>query len=551
MGYLGLTPTTAQQTYLNVDDISGSFNGSTTSFALLVGGVAPSPFPVTNSCLISVGGVVQRPDDSGTEGFRISGGNIIFSSAPGTGEDFFGVVLAGADYLNVGANFPDGTVGVPSITFQADTDTGIYRGGSGIVSVASNGVAAGSFSSTGFSAVAGTVGAPAISTITDTNTGIYFPAADNIGFVEGGVEALRIDSSGRVGIGTSANIGAPLHITENSSTSTAIRLSNNANAAGTYSQIYFSYSPTDTSYGAAIRFSYPSTSDPGGTISFLSGSSLSERARIDSSGRLLVGTTSASTTQNATVILQGNSGGATGYGQLVLAIGTATPTNGENLGEIRFSDSGQDRVVKIEAQRDGGTWSGTSKPSRLVFSTTADGASSPTVALSLFKTRSAEFNTSGAVYNATDNACNLGGSGNRWATVYAATGTINTSDQREKTDIADAALGADFIKSLHPVSYKWIEGRKVETGEYDEKNNPIYKSVPGQRTHWGFIAQEVKQAVDAAGVDFGGWVLADKDDPDSQQALRYDQFIAPLTKALQEALAEIDVLKAKVAALEA
>lgn len=53
-----------------------------------------------------------------------------------------------------------------------------------------------------------------------------------------------------------------------------------------------------------------------------------------------------------------------------------------------------------------------------------------------------------------------------------------------------------------------------------------------------------------AGVDFGGWVLTDKDDPDSQQALRYDQFIAPLTKALQEALAEIDVLKAKVAALE-
>jgi hypothetical protein len=62
---------------------------------------------------------------------------------------------------------------------------------------------------------------------------------------------------------------------------------------------------------------------------------------------------------------------------------------------------------------------------------------------------------------------------------------------------------------------------------------------PVTRTHWGFIAQEVKQAVDAADVDFGGWVLTDKDDPDSQQALRYDQFIAPLTKALQETMAEL------------
>jgi uncharacterized coiled-coil protein SlyX len=75
----------------------------------------------------------------------------------------------------------------------------------------------------------------------------------------------------------------------------------------------------------------------------------------------------------------------------------------------------------------------------------------------------------------------------------------------------------------------------------------IYESVPGTRTHWGFIAQEVKQAVDATGVDFGGWLLTDKDDPDSQQALRYDQFIAPLTKALQEAIAKIETLEGMVA----
>jgi hypothetical protein len=46
-------------------------------------------------------------------------------------------------------------------------------------------------------------------------------------------------------------------------------------------------------------------------------------------------------------------------------------------------------------------------------------------------------------------------------------------------------------------------------------------------------------------------LLSDKDDPDSQQALRYDQFIAPLTKALQEAIAKIESLEANTAALEA
>jgi hypothetical protein len=58
---------------------------------------------------------------------------------------------------------------------------------------------------------AGTVGAPSITTTGDTNTGIYFPAADTIGFVEGGVESARIDSSGtfRVkGAGTAGSTDA-------------------------------------------------------------------------------------------------------------------------------------------------------------------------------------------------------------------------------------------------------------------------------------------------------------------------------------------------------
>lgn len=170
----------------------------------------------------------------------------------------------------------------------------------------------------------------------------------------------------------------------------------------------------------------------------------------------------------------------------------------------------------------------------------------------------------GNLYPVLDNANSCGKSGNRWSAIWAANGTIQTSDQRTKKDIADSELGLNFIKSLRPVSYKWIEGaKKIEKIVYRDKDGNevdkdfdgalpaeiIEKSIPGNRTHFGLIAQEVKSAL-PQGVDFGGWVLTDKENPDSHQALRYDQFIAPLIKAIQEQQKQIEELTAKVVALE-
>tara|TARA_R100000406_G_scaffold75178_1_gene55616 strand:- start:746 stop:1561 length:816 start_codon:yes stop_codon:yes gene_type:complete len=142
MSYIGNDLKVAFNSYRIIDDISSGFNGSQTTFALTIGSTAPTPFPSNpQQLLISVNGVVQEPDPSGSAGFTLSGSNIVFSSAPANGHAFFGVMLAGADYVTAGDQFPDGSNSGPSITFSNDTDTGFYRASSGVVGLAENGVA--------------------------------------------------------------------------------------------------------------------------------------------------------------------------------------------------------------------------------------------------------------------------------------------------------------------------------------------------------------------------------------------------------------------------
>ena len=147
MPYIG-NDIRSNEDYKIIDDISSGFNGSETSFALQVSGSAPVPFPkLAQQLLISINGVVQEPDPTGSTGFKILGTNIVFSSPPTGGHAFFGVIYAGADYVNAGGSFPDGSTAVPSITFTDDTDTGIFRSGSGLVSVVSNGTKVATFPS--------------------------------------------------------------------------------------------------------------------------------------------------------------------------------------------------------------------------------------------------------------------------------------------------------------------------------------------------------------------------------------------------------------------
>ena len=82
----------------------------------------------------------------------------------------------------------------------------------------------------------------------------------------------------------------------------------------------------------------------------------------------------------------------------------------------------------------------------------------------------------GSVGPNTDNSGNLGSAGLRWNTVFAANGTINTSDARLKQGITPLRYGLREVMQMRPVTFQWKDG-----------------SDP--RTHVGLLAQEVEQIV--------------------------------------------------------
>ena len=123
-------------------------------------------------------------------------------------------------------------------------------------------------------------------------------------------------------------------------------------------------------------------------------SSASNNIVLDSSGRVLVGT--SSTSSNTTILAQGNSGGGAA-GVIRITSTASSPANGDDLGVVAFGDSAHGTNATIFASRDGGTWSASSKPSRLVFSTTADGAASPTERMRIDSSGNLLFNTTSII----------------------------------------------------------------------------------------------------------------------------------------------------------
>ena len=125
------------------------------------------------------------------------------------------------------------------------------------------------------------------------------------------------------------------------------------------------------------------------------------------------------------------------------------------------------------------------------------------------------------------------------------------SDQRYKEEIADATAGLSFIKDLRPVTFKWKKEKDLPTSHraYVEGSE---KRTMNDYTNHGFIAQEVKTAIDAHSEikdGFDMWCTDDQADGGRQRL--GDASLMPLmVKAVQEQNALIVALTARVATLE-
>lgn len=175
---------------------------------------------------------------------------------------------------------------------------------------------------------------------------------------------------------------------------------------------------------------------------------------------------------------------------------------------------------------------------------------------------------SGAFRDAGDGNINLGASNHRFATVFAKTGSINTSDRNEKNTIADIdpEQAEKLIMGLKPSTFKFNDGTSG-------------------RTHWGIISQDIEELLPQIGMtdmDFAGFIKSPKtedyyedvsetvtDEETGEEktvtrkelktrviegeyvyALRYSEFIAPLICMVQNQQKQIENLERRLSALE-
>jgi len=408
-------------------------------------------------------------------------------------------------------------------------------------------------------------------------------------------EAVRVASSGRLLVGTSAArsfISSALNpqfqiegTDDNSSIFSITRNSNNsgtprlifgksrgtANGAVTVvssgdvlgSLLFDGADGTDTATAAAIDCAVdgtPGSNDMPGRLVFSTtadgAASPTEAMRIDSSGRLLVGTSSGSGEPIAA--FQGRATDASDGAMIALTRTGATPSG--TIGIIQFatgSDYGKHFATIISASD--GTVSSSSTPGHLRFSTTADNATSSTERVRIDKNGSTRVTAKAGIdcfYATTPTGAGTSvtvmrgghsategspGTGTDSIFVFANGNIQNTNDSYGQ--ISDVKLKENIVDA----GSQWDDFKAVRFRKYN------FKKETGHETHTqlGVIAQELELTSPGLVYETAD---QDKDGNDlgtTTKAVKSSILTNKALVALQEAMARIETLETKVAALEA
>ena len=285
------------------------------------------------------------------------------------------------------------------------------------------------------------------------------------------------------------------------------------------------------------------------------GGSITEKARIDSDGRLLVGTSTASLSNK--FALQGDTSSANNGGYMRLRTGNSI-VSGTSLGSIGFGDAANNGAL-IEAKGDV-SWSPFTKGSRIEFSTTADGASTPTermriaqnggigignisadyaggvyatsVKLTLHSEASVNnVNVPLEIYNGPSTSTRYSAifsNGNGIVGSISTTGSATTystsSDYRLKENVIPLTGAADRLNQLQVCRFNFIA----------DPDNTVD----------GFIAHEAQAVVPEAVT--GTHDEVDADGNPVYQGIDQSKLVPLLTAALQEALQKIETLEQRL-----
>jgi trimeric autotransporter adhesin len=439
--------------------------------------------------------------------------------------------------------FANATTSIPLANLDANFATPITLGNTAVT-------INGTFSSIGNLTLNNATIASGNSTVTkETVTTITSPAATNLTIQSAGTTAMTIDTSQNVGIGTTSP-SYKLDVSQNTSGGTSIQIQN-PNATANSNAGYIARTNNGNEYIQLIGYAQASgylqfNNATGGVVETVNSQPLAfwtnatERMRIDSSGNLLVGTTSVLFGSNTQISVKGNStnnaalvgvshsdGSVTGYFNTyggTLNIGSYTNSsftfNTNNAERMRIDSSGN-LLVGTTAQLSTEKFRVESSASWAVAFRTTHNTSGD---INLYLEMGSNTNNTSSYFI---NASTTGVGGKFY--VYGNGNVQNFNNSYGA--ISDVSLKENIVDATP----KLADLMQVQIRNYN------FKTDETKTKQIGVVAQELETV-------FPSMIETDKD---GIKGVKYSVFVPMLIKALQELSAKVDAQAAEITALKA